>query len=313
MPLVFGRVAAPVNTRPQSSTNLGRIANIGWAGGQSPVAPAGGTDSATRAFKGIMTNDLFAYLREVDLALFHFINGFAGRSLTLDEIANLVDSLQLKSLALMGTFGALWFQRSKTPVQQRETLILTLLGVVLSIVLARSLADLLQIRPRPMYEPGFRPLLFHRMADFEDWSSFPSDNAAVLFSLTTGFWLVSRGWGLLWACFSVVAVTARIYTGIHYPSDVLAGALVGIGAAFAANNAFTRAHVAAPGATSPRLLLLLLVSFHLRGVDDVHADALAAPGDHAHSLRPRQLVDLRPAHAGLPDPHAELLVAETTS
>jgi hypothetical protein len=44
-----------------------------------------------------MTNDLFAYLREVDLALFHFINGFAGRSLTLDEIANLVDSLQLKS------------------------------------------------------------------------------------------------------------------------------------------------------------------------------------------------------------------------
>jgi hypothetical protein len=90
-----------------------------------------------------MTNDLFAYLREVDLALFHFINGFAGRSLTLDEIANFVDSLQLKSLALMGTFGALWFQRSKTPVQQRETLILTLLGVVLSIVLARSLADLL--------------------------------------------------------------------------------------------------------------------------------------------------------------------------
>jgi membrane-associated phospholipid phosphatase len=97
-----------------------------------------------------------------------------------------------------------------------------------------------------MYEPGFRPLLFHRMADFEDWSSFPRDNAAVLFSLTTGFWLVSRGWGLLWACFSVVAVTARIYTGIHYPSDVLAGALVGIGAAFAANNAFTRTHVAAP-------------------------------------------------------------------
>jgi undecaprenyl-diphosphatase len=118
--------------------------------------------------------------------------------------------------------------------------------VVLSIVLARSLADLLQIRPRPMYEPGFRPLLFHRMADFEDWSSFPSDNAAVLFSLTTGFWLVSRGWGLLWACFSVIAVTARIYTGIHYPGDVLAGALVGIGAAFAANNAFTRTHVAAP-------------------------------------------------------------------
>jgi membrane-associated phospholipid phosphatase len=135
-------------------------------------------------------------------------------AVTLDHIANRLDSLQLKGLAFMGTFGALWFQRTKTQVRQRETLILVLLAAVLSIVVTRGLANLLPFRPRPMYVSGYRAPLFERFAEFEDWSSFPSDNAALIFALTTGFFLLSRWWGLLWACFSIVVILARIYFGI---------------------------------------------------------------------------------------------------
>ena len=65
--------------------------------------------------------------------------------------------------------------------------------------------------------------------------------------MTTGFWLLSRWWGLLWACFSLVtAVAARIYFGRHYPGDVVAGALIGIGVMIAVNNEFMHARIASP-------------------------------------------------------------------
>jgi undecaprenyl-diphosphatase len=187
-------------------------------------------------------------LRELDVAAFQSINGFCGRSLLLDHIANRLDTVQLKGLVLLCTFGVLWFRRSKDQTRQRETIILVLLSVVLSLVVARVFADLLPFRQRPMFTSGidYRTPLFQFDAYFEDWSSFPSDTSAVVFTLTTGFWLLSRAWGLIWACFAIISMAARIYFGLHYPGDILAGALVGIGVTLAINNEFMHAHVAAP-------------------------------------------------------------------
>jgi hypothetical protein len=39
---------------------------------------------------------------------------------------------------------------------------------------------------------------------------------------------------------------ARIYFGLHYPGDVVAGALIGVGVTLAINNEFMHARVAAP-------------------------------------------------------------------
>ena len=190
-----------------------------------------------------------SYLRDVDNALFHAINSFCGRNAIFDQFVGLIESPHLKGLAFISTFGMFWFQRVKSLARQRETLVLLLLAVVLSVVVARSLADGLPFRTRPMFAPGigFRRPLFPQDTVLVDWSSFPSDTAAVLFAMTTGFWLLSRYWGLLWACFSVItAAAARVYFGYHYPSDVAAGALIGIGVMIAANNEFMHARIARP-------------------------------------------------------------------
>ena len=193
---------------------------------------------------------IISYLRDIDLALFHFINGVCGRIVVFDQLVGLIESPHLKGLAFISTFGMFWFQRSKTLVRQRETLVLLLLAVVLSIVVARALADLLPFRTRPMYATGigFRaPLARGFDSGLVDWSSFPSDTTTVLFVMTTGFWLLSRWCGLLWACFSLVtAAAARIYFGYHYPGDVVAGALIGIGVMIAVNNKFMHARIASP-------------------------------------------------------------------
>ena len=61
------------------------------------------------------------------------------------------------------------------------------------------------------------------------WSSFPSDHAIEWFLLATTLLFVSRRLGIfLYVYVSLTLCVARIYLGVHYPTDILAGALIGI-------------------------------------------------------------------------------------
>jgi undecaprenyl-diphosphatase len=192
--------------------------------------------------------DFLAQLTSIDLAWFHSINGWSGRSPILDRVQSHLEDARLKGILFSATFGALWFQRTKFQLQRRETLVLTLLAIVLSIIAARGFADLLPFRQRPMFtaDIGFRPPLFQINPYFADWSSFPSDTAALVFAMTTGFFLVSRWWGLLWTIFSILAISARVYFGLHFPIDVIVGSFIGIVVTVTMNCQFMHARVASP-------------------------------------------------------------------
>ncbi|MEU5980474.1 phosphatase PAP2 family protein [Streptomyces sp. NPDC047315] len=64
-------------------------------------------------------------------------------------------------------------------------------------------------------------------------TSFPSGHAASAAAFATGVAMESRGWGALVAPLAASVAFSRVYTGVHYPSDVLVGAALGVGAAFA--------------------------------------------------------------------------------
>ncbi|NED79854.1 phosphatase PAP2 family protein [Streptomyces sp. SID11233] len=79
-------------------------------------------------------------------------------------------------------------------------------------------------------------------------TSFPSGHAASAAAFATGVALESKGWGAVIAPVALSVAASRVYTGVHYPSDVLAGAALGIGAAFALRGVVpTRGQLPAPG------------------------------------------------------------------
>ncbi|MEU1816265.1 phosphatase PAP2 family protein [Streptomyces roseifaciens] len=78
-------------------------------------------------------------------------------------------------------------------------------------------------------------------------TSFPSGHSASAVAFTTGVALENPAWGLALAPLAASVCFSRVYTGVHYPGDVLVGAALGAGAAFAVRGiAPTRAQLAPP-------------------------------------------------------------------
>lgn len=63
-------------------------------------------------------------------------------------------------------------------------------------------------------------------------TSFPSGHAASAFAFATGVALESPLWGAVLAPVAASVAFSRVYTGVHYPSDVAAGAALGVAAGF---------------------------------------------------------------------------------
>jgi undecaprenyl-diphosphatase len=164
----------------------------------------------------------------MDDLIFGWINGFAGHP-TLDYLAEAfaVDWVFTGVLQLV-FFWYFWFD-DPVPSGRRETLLRGLAGILIAIVVARILAHLLPFRLRPLQTPLMHPLSTPVGPAFDQASSFPSDTTAYFVAFGTALWFVSRPVGTTLVLYAMTVMTLpRIYLGLHFPSDCVAGWLVGI-------------------------------------------------------------------------------------
>jgi membrane-associated phospholipid phosphatase len=99
------------------------------------------------------------------------------------------------------------------------------LGLAVAAVLSR-LVD----RPRPFVA---HPASVHLFSAHAADPGFPSDHATAAFAIAVALLVRSRRWGALALAAATVLAITRVAMGIHYPTDVLAGAALGALAALA--------------------------------------------------------------------------------
>lgn len=83
-------------------------------------------------------------------------------------------------------------------------------------------------RTRPFELGGMHELIFHRPT-----YSFPSDHAAALFAFAFSLWFSGyKKLGVFCLGIAIIVSTFRIATGLHWPTDIIAGAVVGLISAY---------------------------------------------------------------------------------
>lgn len=167
----------------------------------------------------------------LDVAIVTWLNGFAQRWPTLDLLA--VRVLQLPTFKMLPIILCLVLLWTREGGRHRPTVLQAIAGGVLAMIVSRGLQNVMPHRPRPMHSEAidFTLPVGHWAGQLREWSSMPSDHAALVVALVAGIWMGSRPLGLLAAAWAFLAVCLpRIYLGYHYPSDLVVGALIGVAA-----------------------------------------------------------------------------------
>ncbi len=155
-----------------------------------------------------------------DYKIFEFIHDLAGKSVVLDFFGVFI-AQYLPYFLLVYFFTYIIFSKRNWRLNFFEFSL-----AAFSCVLARGfiteLFNLFYFRLRPPLVFGFDPLI-----KLSNLSSFPSGHATFYFALALSVFHFSRKRGWIYIVSAVLIGIARIFVGVHFLSDVLAGFVFG--------------------------------------------------------------------------------------
>ena len=159
-----------------------------------------------------------------DTQLFYLLNNLAGQSPFLDGVVVFFASYLAYILVAL-FFAYVFFRHSK-----QEKFQLFLIAGISAFFARFCVAELIRLfyqRSRP-----FIDIPVHQLLTSNEWS-FPSGHATFFFALATVLYLHNKKWGIGFFIAALLITVSRVIAGIHYPSDIIGGALIGIAVAYA--------------------------------------------------------------------------------
>jgi len=157
-------------------------------------------------------------MQSIDTTVFLWLNAAATAPAWTIKLAQLA-SLELPGLLTAGAIGALLVADAGT----RRQILQVLLAMTLAVLLAKLGQHLFPI-PRPFTLGLGRQWLEHGRT-----AGFPSTHASAAFAFAASIAMsTKRAWiGAVAFLIASLIGWSRLYLGLHFPSDVLAGALTG--------------------------------------------------------------------------------------
>ena len=167
-------------------------------------------------------------MARVDWSLLHSLNDFLFHHDGVEDpllfYVNVSEALFAATLAII-------FLAARGPrlADWRRASVAAVLSAGLALAIGKVISELVD-RSRPFVaDPHGVHLFSGHAAD----PGFPSDHATAAFAIAVAILLRKRGWGIVALVAATVLSVGRVALGIHYPSDVLAGAALGAAAALA--------------------------------------------------------------------------------
>ena len=165
-------------------------------------------------------------MKEFQLEIIRFIQQF--RSPLLDQFFELVTQLGEELLAII-VIATIYYGYKKGLGKKIMYILLA------SLTLNNALKFLIKL-PRPIGEPGIESIRVETATGF----SFPSGHAQMSATLFTALAnIIKKQWFNIVSIIIIVLVAlSRVYLGVHYPIDAIAGAILGVGVVIASEFLF---------------------------------------------------------------------------
>ncbi|MBT2647595.1 undecaprenyl-diphosphatase [Bacillus sp. ISL-34] len=157
-------------------------------------------------------------LSEMNSKLFRMINNLGKQYTDLNPFFVFIAEYMIFFLVLV-VLMFLFSRRNKN----RIMVICAFITLVVSEILAKIAGHF-----HSNYQPFAELPNVNKLVEKAVNNSFPSDHTVIFFSFCITFWLFNRGWGFLWAILAVLVGISGIWVGVHYPADVLVGAIISI-------------------------------------------------------------------------------------
>lgn len=158
-----------------------------------------------------------------DLEIFQAINNLANQSKIVDYIGIFfADYLPFVLMAFL--FAFLFYSKKK---ENRAMIIVATIAAFIARFGVKTIIVFFYARPRPYVNLD----LTHKLINLnpaENFQSFPSGHTIFFFALSTVIYSFNKKLGIIFFICSIIIAIARIFVGVHWPSDILIGLILGV-------------------------------------------------------------------------------------
>jgi len=164
-------------------------------------------------------------LLELDRQVFLLINNFAGQNSFIDNLSHVAvnEYFVPTILSLLLFFTWFYWKSEKERDLKQRSVVMAVFAIGFGSLVIVSILNNIFERPRP-FEVLDVNLLFYKPTD----PSFPSNSSVVAFALASSIFLGDKKLGLAALFIAGFYGILRIFVGVHFPLDIIAGALIGV-------------------------------------------------------------------------------------